>query len=547
MCSIEGFTGPQPFTIEDYTKFNKRRGPDDTNHWNDGIVHLGHNLLAIAPQPKNKSQPFETNKGNVLCYNGEIFGLKQSAYDTEWLANRIEEKGIQSLKNDVNGMWAFSWYDVDKQTITLVRDHFGVKPLYYMELNNNLYWSSTTKPLVAALNKFGKLEIADGKYEEFQKSDRFLPFDLTPYRYIKKLSPGEVKIYDLKTHKFQQSDSMWGTGDWNLDMNLKWDPEELDDLFKRAFQEVYFPGPDVMKTVSLSGGLDSTLILSILRPHKISATSCSWDDDEAALDSDNTPMFTESYLAEKTCSVFDKPFHKSVVPHDFNHLMKETYEAIGIPIWDRNRIVPRYVNAEAAARAGNKVYMVGDVADEMLTGYNGDFNMFFPQNAKAKNFHKDTMRSHHRDQMPTHLFGNDHINNKLFYRTLQQGESFCLVADHLAGNFGMESRVPFLHQELAKYILKIPGVYKLHVPFNHKLFSKSYGKRKEQRFWRMGNWKSILRDHMSKYYPHFILNRTRKIGFANPWDARDDKQNKTYAEADTKLATLLNKKLTFKD
>ena len=67
MCSIEGFTGPQPFTIEDYTKFNKDRGPDATNHWDDGIVHLGHNLLAIAPQPTNKSQPFETDKGNVMC------------------------------------------------------------------------------------------------------------------------------------------------------------------------------------------------------------------------------------------------------------------------------------------------------------------------------------------------------------------------------------------------------------------------------------------------------------------------------------------------
>ena len=57
----------------------------------------------------------------------------------------------------------------------------------------------------------------------------------------------------------------------------------------------------------------------------------------------------------------------------------------------------------------------------------------------------------------------------------------------------------------------------------------------------------MLRDHMGKYYPSFILNRTRKIGFANPWDARDDKQNKQYAEADTNLTTLLNKKLTFKD
>ena len=130
MCSIEGFTGPQPFTIEDYTKFNKDRGPDDTNHWDDGIVHLGHNLLAIAPQPKNKSQPYETDRGNVLCYNGEIFGLDQQVYDTEWLANRIEQKGVQSLKHNVNGMWAFSWYDIEKKKLYLVRDHFGVKPLF---------------------------------------------------------------------------------------------------------------------------------------------------------------------------------------------------------------------------------------------------------------------------------------------------------------------------------------------------------------------------------------------------------------------------------
>ena len=75
MCSIEGFTGPQQFTIEQYTKFNKNRGPDATNHWNDGHVHFGHNLLAIAPQPKNKIQPFVTDKGNVLTYNGEIYGL----------------------------------------------------------------------------------------------------------------------------------------------------------------------------------------------------------------------------------------------------------------------------------------------------------------------------------------------------------------------------------------------------------------------------------------------------------------------------------------
>ena len=63
----------------------------------------------------------------------------------------------------------------------------------------------------------------------------------------------------------------------------------------------------------------------------------------------------------------------------------------------------------------------------------------------------------------------------------------------------------------------------------------------------MGNWKSLLRDHMSKWYPNHVLYRSRKIGFANPWDARDNQQNIQYAEADTKLTSILNKKLTFKD
>ena len=548
MCSIEGFTGPQPFTIEDYTKFNKDRGPDDTNHWDDGIVHLGHNLLAIAPQPKNKSQPYETDRGNVLCYNGEIFGLDQQVYDTEWLANRIEQKGVQSLKHNVNGMWAFSWYNIEEQKIYLVRDHFGVKPLYYLEFNNNLYWSSTVKPLMAVLNKFDKLEIADEKMKHFQRADRFLPGDLVPYRYIKKLHPGQIKIYNITEHKFEPDDNMWGNStEWNLDMNLKWDPEEFNDLVQKAFQEVCHPGPNVKKTVSLSGGLDSTLIASILKKHNISGTSCSWEDTDTAVDTDNTPMFNESYLAEQTCAYLNIPFHKSTVPLDFNHLMKETYEAIGIPIWDRNRLVPRYVNCKYAAEQGHKVYMVGDVADELLTGYNGDFNSFFPAHANQRNFTKKSIPKENREAVPSHLFGNDHINNWLFYKTLMQGESFCLVADHLAGTFGMESRMPFLHQELAKYILKIPGVYKLHVPFEHNQFAKDYKKRKEQRFWRMGNWKSLLRDHMSKWYPNHVLYRSRKIGFANPWDARDNQQNIQYAEADTKLTSILNKKLTFKD
>ena len=550
MCSIEGFTGTQQFTIEQYTKFNKNRGPDATNHWNDGEVHLGHNLLAIAPQPKNKIQPFVTDKGNVLTYNGEIYGLPASTYDTEWLANKIENEGIQSLKYDVDGMWAFSWYEPSKQKLWLVRDHFGVKPLFYLQFDDNLFFSSTCKPLYAVLNTYEKLQVSDIKMKAFNKCNRFMPGNLVPYNRLRKLAPGAIRCYDLKKRQFVANDTLWGSDSnrFNLDMDLKWDPEELEDLITKSFQDVYRPGPKVKKTVALSGGLDSTLIASVLRNRKISATSCSWEDigyNDSDVRSINNPMFNECDLAEQSCIDFGIEFNKSTVPHDFNYLMKEAYNALGLPMWDRNRVVPRYVNTKQAAENGNKVYFVGDGADELLTGYNGDFQVYYPSYANSKDFNKDHVVG--QEWFPKHLFSNDHINNRQFFMSLAYGEGFCVVADHLAGAFGMESRVPFFHQTLAKYLLKIPGVYKLHVPFKHSMFAEDYSTRKNQRFWQMGHWKSILRDHMRRYYPKHVAERTRKIGFANPWDARDDEKNKEYAIADTNLVNLLMKELTFNE
>ena len=123
---------------------------------------------------------------------------------------------------------------------------------------------------------------------------------------VKKVPPGQILCYNVKERRFGLNDTLWGGSKWNLDMDLKWDPEEFDDKVKRCFQEVYFPGPKVNKTVSLSGGLDSTLILSVLRPHRLSATSCSWEDDGTVDDQDNVFMIKESELAE-SCLLYTSP------------------------------------------------------------------------------------------------------------------------------------------------------------------------------------------------------------------------------------------------
>lgn len=538
MCSIEGFTAPQPFTIEQYTKLNKVRGPDDTNFFKDDQVNFGHNLLKISPNDSPSVQPYVTENGNVLTYNGEIYGLPEGTWDTKWLADRIEQKGISSLANNVNGMWAFSWYEPRKGTITLCRDHFGVKPLYYMEQFGDLFFSSTQKPLYAVLNQDNLLEIDEKKSNLFAHSDRFGIGRLTPWAHINRVCPGQIIEYSLDRKAITKLSSLWDFKK-KIDMHLKWDPDEFESILVKAFNEVYDAGPNLKKTISLSGGLDSTLIASVLKNREnLSAVSCSFEDNgQKKSDTYNSYMLSESELAEQTAKEFNIPFYKSVVKEKFD--TEEAYKALGTPIWDHNRIVPRYETVKKAAQQKEKVFIVGDCADELLTGYNGDFNSFYPRPSHYHNFGKEWLASRphglgdeYLKYSPIKVFGNDWINNVLLWRTMTQGDGFCTVADHLAGSFGMESRVPFLHQELAMYILSIPGVDKLRVPFNYKDHSmispnnnKAVVDRREQRFWRMGNYKGVLRDHMRKFYPEHIIDRKRKIGFANPWDARDHKKN----------------------
>ena len=118
MCSIEGTTNPD-FDISLFSDLNKCRGPDGTDFYKDENVNFAHNLLEISPNPKRKTQPFVTEKGNVLVYNGEIYGLGDDVWDVEWLANYIESNGVEGLKEDVNGMWAFAWYEPSKSRVTL--------------------------------------------------------------------------------------------------------------------------------------------------------------------------------------------------------------------------------------------------------------------------------------------------------------------------------------------------------------------------------------------------------------------------------------------
>ena len=113
MCSIEGTTDKR-FNVEVFCQHNLSRGPDGTNTYIGRDIQFGHNLLKISPNQKNIPQPFVTDKGNVLCYNGEIYGLKDNVFDTEWLADRIEND-VYNLDNYYGEDGEGDWGDGDER------------------------------------------------------------------------------------------------------------------------------------------------------------------------------------------------------------------------------------------------------------------------------------------------------------------------------------------------------------------------------------------------------------------------------------------------
>lgn len=537
MCSVEGFTGKHEFTIEQFTKFNKCRGPDDTTYYEDTFISLGHNLLSISPNQTPKRQPWICPDESILTWNGEIFGLEDGVFDTEWFGETLATKSIAAMKYGVNWMGAGVHYEPNKYRLTLFRDHWGVKGLYYIEMDKQLYFSSTPRPLYAVLQSKGiAVERHDKHFKSFQANDRHMFGTFTPINHIRRLSPGQILVWDIREGKFTGEDTFWGQDRerWNLDMNLNWTPTRLEDKFIEGIKHVC-NAPGIPKTISLSGGLDSTLIASIAKDFDdIDVQSVKY---ETFLPSEgetiNKDMFFEWDLARRTAKKFNLPFNTTKYPYDNNKIVKHGQFALSIPQWDRNRWTTRFANISAAAKRGRKIYIVGDGADELLTGYNGDFDYF---NEKKRPKLNDKIIAHYADSdfkwwhlkrsTPHWLFGDDQINNRLFTRLIQHVDSFCTTVDHMCGNFGMESRMPFLHQELSKYLLKIPAVDKLHVPYHIP---------EDDRHMYKGHYKILIRDFMKDYIPVNIRKRHTKIGFSTPWNARDNNRNKALAEEDWKL------------
>ena len=164
MCGINGIYNHKSLKdVENKVKLmnslTKHRGPDYSNIYLDSSVCIGHNRLSIIDLDSKSNQPFISEDENlVLSYNGEIYNflelkkeLSKSYYfktksDTEVIIAAYSLWGIEMVYK-FNGMFSFALWDKSKEELFLCRDRFGIKPLYYMEVNQSIIFSSSIKAL----------------------------------------------------------------------------------------------------------------------------------------------------------------------------------------------------------------------------------------------------------------------------------------------------------------------------------------------------------------------------------------------------------------
>ena len=166
MCGVTGILhldgAPASGThLRAMTEALRHRGPDGEGHFVDGECALGHRRLAIIDLSPAGNQPMITRSGRyVISYNGEVYNFGElrveleakghqfrSRSDTEVVLNALAEWGMEALSR-FNGMFAFALWDKVERRLYLARDRYGIKPLYYAVIGNDVLFGSEIKALL---------------------------------------------------------------------------------------------------------------------------------------------------------------------------------------------------------------------------------------------------------------------------------------------------------------------------------------------------------------------------------------------------------------
>jgi len=356
------------------------RGPDDSGIWTDDEYDLGfaHTRLSILDLTHSGHQPIHSYSGRyVMVFNGEIYNhitlrLELNALsprnwyghsDSETLLMAIEEWGIESTLKKANGMFALALWDRQCQTLSLARDRFGEKPLYYGWVKDNFVFASELK----AIKQF------PGFNSEVDRNALalFLRFNSIPaphsiYQNIFKLEPGCIASLnhgskEINQTKFWSTESIFNQGAASQFLGTDNDAIYALDGVLRSAVNLQMQA-DVPLGAFLSGGIDSSLIVALMQsqsPKKINTFSIGFDIEE--YNEAEHARAVAKYLCTNHCDMHVSDRDALDVIPFLPHIYDE-------PFADSSQI-PTYLVSKLAKQKVT-VALSGDAGDELFGGYN---------------------------------------------------------------------------------------------------------------------------------------------------------------------------------
>lgn len=529
-------------------RMQAHRGPDmrDRRVYELGekLVLLAHQRLSILDVSEAGRQPMVSVDGHHhIIYNGEVYNYKEISYahgynglkstsDTEVILRRLSETSPNKALPELNGMWALALLDTQAHKLTLSRDRGGVKPLYYTWVGEDFYFASEIKTLLVLTGK------------KFAMNRRIVA------RYIEQSLQDDTNetffegIYALPAGSF----ATFAISDSNLTPVSYWNP--FGAAPQGNFRELFMDAvklrlrSDVPVGVTLSGGLDSSLITHAMKAHLghadftvLSAVSPNHLNDES-----------------RYIDIMAKTYGLNVTKIELGWKSSDAMSLLAKATWQNDSPLGSFSNVvfyllmQAAQQHGVKVLLSGQGADEMLCGYKKFLGFYLKHLLRQKRYGKAIMTfaqfaangsvlnqfsmaearrylspssresvlsaSTHAAYYPASLGA---IGTSLAERQWQDYRHFSVpflthYEDRLSMAFGREIRLPYLDYRLVELLLNAPDDLKI----------------------RNGWTKWVMRDSFKHDLPSEIIWRKDKQGFVNP--QADWLKNELRAEVEQRFA-----------
>lgn len=559
MCGIAGVLnldhGPvAPVVVRRMTDALAHRGPDGEGMFVEHAVGLGHRRLAIIDLSPAGHQPMMTADGNyVLTYNGEVFNFQElqvelvalghqfhSRTDSEVVLHAYAEWGPACVDR-FNGMFAFAVWDRRKRALFLARDRYGIKPLYYTLAGSAFLFGSEVKAILAhpdyrlTLDKEGLLE-----YFSFQN----FVTDRTLFKDVALLPAGTHLTVCQDVARLPKPRQYW---DYNFrEPEIIADEreyvEELDRLLQQAVLRQLVSDVDVGSY--LSGGIDSGSLTAIAARQlpNLKTFTCGFDLRSA---SGLELGFDERGKAEFMSYLFKTEHYEMVLkagdmerilPRLTKHL-EEPRIGQSYPNFYTAQLASKFVKVVLSGCGGDELFggypwryyraVVNDSFDEYVNKYYNYWQRLIPNRLIKRVFQpiwpdvshvwtRDLFADVFTRRAPELIGPENYVNHSLYFEAKTFLHGLLVVEDKLSMAHGLETRVPFLDNDLVDFAMQVPVRLKLaNLAEVVQLNENEPGPKTSRYFSQTRDGKLLLRKVTSRYVPPEVSDGIKQ-GFSAP-------------------------------